>query len=172
MLILVAHSDRLTAFKVMTALQFDGHTVIGPARSSGEAIVLARTQRPALALVDVDLETHEAGGRLARRLSAELHVPVILTSEDEHRAREHADTALGFLRKPFDAAHLPPLVQYASAVLRGEQREEPSSPASFELFAQYRDAIARSLALPDPGAPRGTNFKHDACEVARGARPI
>ncbi|MBB6091269.1 DNA-binding NarL/FixJ family response regulator [Povalibacter uvarum] len=134
MIILIAQSSRLDAFRAAVELELDGHTVVGPTSSSGEAIVLARSRRPALALIDIDLETEGAGARLARQLQSELSVPVILATSDEKRARHHADCALGRLLQPFDETELPSVMHFASAVIRGEVRENPVTHA-FELYA-------------------------------------
>ena len=81
MLVLIVDSELFGALRLTATLEEAGHTVAGPARSSGEGIILARRQRPKAAYVAIDLETEYAGARLAQQLKAELEIPVILTSD-------------------------------------------------------------------------------------------
>jgi DNA-binding response OmpR family regulator len=133
MLTLIVEDDAVSAFALADELELSGHPVIGPARSSGEAIALARARRPKLALIDLNLESEGAGLRVAQKLSAELDVPVIFVTANVEIAREHANAALGVLGKPFDNAEVAAVVRYVEARLRGEEPTPPSCP-SFELF--------------------------------------
>jgi CheY-like chemotaxis protein len=81
MLVLIVDSELFGALRLTATLEEAGHTVAGPARSSGEGIILARRQQPKAAYVAIDLETEYAGARLAQQLKAELEIPVILTSD-------------------------------------------------------------------------------------------
>jgi two-component system, response regulator PdtaR len=87
MLVLVVDNESLGALRLTARLEDAGHTVVGPARSSGEGIILARRWPPKAAYVAVDLETEQAGADLAQKLKAEFDIPVFLTSD--HVRTEH-----------------------------------------------------------------------------------
>jgi two-component system, response regulator PdtaR len=133
MLTLVVEEDAISAFGLTEDLESAGHPVMGPARSSGEAIALVRARQPKVALIDPNLESEGAGLRVARKLSAEFDVTVIFVTVDVQAAREHADDALGVLVKPFDNAEVANILRYLEARQRGEAPAQPSF-SSFEFF--------------------------------------
>lgn len=133
MLTLVVEDDPVSAFALADELELAGHPVVGPARSSGEAIALARARPPKLALIDLNLESVGAGLRVAQQLAAEFDVSVIFVTANVETARAHADQALGVLAKPFDNAEVAAVVRYVEARRRGEKPTPPSCP-SFEPF--------------------------------------
>jgi DNA-binding response OmpR family regulator len=135
MLVLVVEDEPLCAFNLTSALEEAGHSVVGPARSSGEAIVLARSRRPSFALVDIDLESEGAGIRLARQLCAEFDLPVIFMTEHEAPARENAHYAIGMITKPFDSGTVAGILRYADERVRaGSSSSAGSCSPSFEPF--------------------------------------
>ena len=81
MLVLVVDNEALGGLRLTASLEDAGHTVVGPARSSGEGIMLARRLKPNAAFVAIDLETAQAGALLAQQLKREFDIPVILTSD-------------------------------------------------------------------------------------------
>ena len=135
MLVLVVEDEPLCAFNLTSELEEAGYRVVGPARSSGEAIVLARSRRPSFALVDIDLESEGAGIRLARQLCAEFDMRIIFMTEHEAPARENADYAIGMITKPFDAATVAGILRYAEKRVReGSSASARSCSPSFEPF--------------------------------------
>lgn len=133
MLTLVVEDDAISAFALADELELAGHPVVGPARSSGEAISLVRARRPTLALVDLNLESEGVGLRLARKLASEFEVPVIFVTGNPQAARENAADAFGVLVKPFGEAEVAEMLRYVAARLRGEQTSTPPG-SSFEPF--------------------------------------
>ena len=83
-------------------LQRQGMSVVGVASNSGDAIAIATSDRPDVALVDVDLGA-ESGLDVARALAkSDEPVPVILISayaEEDLRELLDGSPALGFLPK-------------------------------------------------------------------------
>jgi DNA-binding NarL/FixJ family response regulator len=83
-------------------LRRQGMSVVGVASSSGDALIIAASDRPDVALVDIDLGI-ESGLDVARALAtSDQPVPVILISAySEKDLRELLDEspALGFLPK-------------------------------------------------------------------------
>ena len=135
MRVLVVEDETLSAFSLTAVLEQDGHRVIGPARSSGEAIVLARSRPPSFALVDINLEYEGAGIRLAQQLCREFDLPVIFMTEHKSSARENAIYAIGMITKPFDCAAVPDILRYADErVRKGSLPCARACSFSFELF--------------------------------------
>jgi DNA-binding NarL/FixJ family response regulator len=83
-------------------LQRQGMSVVGVASNSADAIAIATSDRPDIALVDVDLGA-ESGLDVARALAiSDESVPVILISayaENDLRELLDGSPALGFLSK-------------------------------------------------------------------------
>jgi DNA-binding response OmpR family regulator len=105
--------------------------VLGPAHTSADALELARSQRPDVALIDIDLEIPEAGIGVARQLRAQYGTAIVFTTGRMEQARAHSDIAAAVLTKPFDPAELPSIVQSAAERRRASSRATPSRSASF-----------------------------------------
>lgn len=135
MLVLVVEDETLAAFSLESVLEDAGHGVVGPARSSGEAITLARDRHPQLALIDINLEAEGAGISLARQLHAEFGMPVIFTTGHTRLARENADCAIGMITKPFDPAEVPDILSYVDLLIRGGNPAQLPYLLSFEPFS-------------------------------------
>lgn len=132
MLVLIVEDEALAAFSLAAELEQAGHVVLGPARSSGEAMALARDRRPMLVLIDINLETEGAGVRLARQLHLEFDLPIIFTTGQTRVAR--ADGAIGLITKPYCPDEVPDILRYADALIRGLDPPSPPYLLSFELF--------------------------------------
>lgn len=83
-------------------LQLQGMSIVGVASNGGDAIAIATSDRPDVALVDVDLGA-ESGFDVARALAKSAEpVPVILISayaEEDLRELLDGSPAIGFLPK-------------------------------------------------------------------------
>ena len=135
MRVLVVEDDNLAARNLTAELEEAGYRVIGPACSSGEAIVLARSRCPSIALVDIDLESEGAGILLAQRLCTEFGVRVLFMTEHKTPARANASYAIGMIAKPFDFALVPEILRCVSERVRtGQMPSMRSCPLSFEPF--------------------------------------
>jgi AmiR/NasT family two-component response regulator len=78
MRVLVAQRRTLETRRFLDDLENAGVPVVGIARSSGEAWLLAQTTEPSVVIVSADLETPEAGARLAEKIDKEMGVPCLL----------------------------------------------------------------------------------------------
>ncbi|HEV2146470.1 MAG TPA: response regulator [Longimicrobiaceae bacterium] len=111
--VLVADDEHAITSLVADMLGYSGFEVVR-AHGGAEALVLARSERPDLVLLDVmmpDLDGRDACRAL--KMDLELRdVPVILfSSADEQDVHWRGAGADGFLQKPFSIRNLPDLVR-------------------------------------------------------------
>jgi two-component system, response regulator PdtaR len=118
--ILVVDDDRLVLATVSHGLAQAGYEVID-ADNGDDAILLARQQRPELALLDIRMEG-KTGFDVAEYLRDIAHVPFMFLSafaDAETRAKVDALGALAYLVKPLDVGQIVPTVDQVFARLRG-----------------------------------------------------
>jgi DNA-binding NarL/FixJ family response regulator len=123
--VLVVEDDFLVAMQMESALTEAGFEVAGLAASGEEAIELALTERPRLAVMDVRLAGDRDGIDTALQLFAEQGIRCIFATahHDEHARRRAAPAVpLGWLHKPYTMTSLVDLVRSALAELDGTGR--------------------------------------------------
>lgn len=130
--ILVVDDDRLVLATVSHGLAQAGYEVID-ADNGDDAILLARQQRPELALLDIRMEG-KTGFDVAEYLRDIAHVPFMFLSafaDAETRAKVDALGAMAYLVKPLDVGQIVPTVDHVFAKLRGGAVPGPApAPAS------------------------------------------
>jgi response regulator NasT len=100
--LLVAEDEHLVAAGIKSSLNELGYFVIGPAPDGEQAIELARTMRPDLALLDIKMPRRngiEAGEIIFRQFG----IPVIIISaysDPDYLAATNRLQAFGYLLKP------------------------------------------------------------------------
>ncbi len=117
MRILVAEDETIIRLDLKTTLEEAGFDVCAEARNGEEAIELARTERPDLAILDVKMPKLD-GIEAARRILAERPIPIVmLTAFDQEELVSRAVEAgvFGYLVKPFRQADLLPAIHAARA---------------------------------------------------------
>lgn len=130
--ILVAEDEGLVALEIETFLAGAGHDVVGTVAGRADALALARTERPDLALVDVRLANGDSGLDLAADLAA-LGVPVLLVTGNCPRELGRA-VALGCLHKPFDERQLLTAVALATRLARGGAAGPERLPTGLHFY--------------------------------------
>ena len=134
MRVLVVEDEALIGLGLEDELTKAGHIVAGPVPSSGAALLLVNTTRPALALIDLDLDEEQDPVRLARVLKKTFRVPSLFITCQPQRADAHADAAIGVLSKPFNLADIPAVLEVANEVLAGGTPPPPPLPSPLRLF--------------------------------------
>jgi chemotaxis response regulator CheB len=87
---MVVESDTLSALELSEALEIAGFNIVGPARSSGEAMLLAQVEAPDVVVMGLNLEASGAGRRLADKFERDFKMPAVLTSRtDDPQTRMH-----------------------------------------------------------------------------------
>ena len=121
---------------IAAILRLHQYDCIGVATTGSQALRLARSWRPQLALVDVvlgdDVLSEQAGLRAARWLERECGVPSLFVTSAAHRVRPQRD-GCGVLTKPFRAKTLALAVEAALTMLR-DRRVPSDLPAGLTLW--------------------------------------
>ena len=146
--ILVAEDETIIRLDLRALLEHAGFEVCAEARDGEEAVLLARSERPDLALLDVKMPKLD-GIDAARRILEERPIPIVMVTaygEQELVSRAVEAGVFGYLVKPFRETDLLPAI--ATARARHDElaavREEADSLS--EALAA-RKAIERAKGL-------------------------
>src|ERR1700704_4158579 len=148
MRILVAEDETIIRLDLRDLLERAGFEVCAEARDGEEAVALARSEQPDLAIMDVKMPRLD-GIEAARRILEENPIPIVMLTaygQEELVSRAVEAGVFGYLVKPFREQDLLPAI--ATARARHEElsavREEAESLA--EALAA-RKAIERAKGL-------------------------
>ena len=148
MRILVAEDETIIRLDLKALLERAGFQVCAEARDGVEAVELARTEKPDLAILDVKMPRLD-GIEAAKRILDERPIPIVMLTaygQEELVSRAVEAGVFGYLVKPFREQDLVPAI--ATARARHEElqalREEAESLA--EALAARR-AIERAKGL-------------------------
>jgi two-component system, response regulator PdtaR len=148
MRVLVAEDETIIRLDLKDLLERSGFEVCAEARDGEEAVELARSERPDVAIMDVKMPRLD-GIEAARRILDERPIPIVMLTaygQDELVQRAAEAGVFGYLVKPFREQDLLPAIHTARA--RHEEltalREEAESLA--EALAA-RKAIERAKGL-------------------------
>ena len=123
--VLIAEDEFLIAMDLEHVVQQLGYDICGIATTAPEAVRLAESARPDLALVDVRLARGTNGLDAVKDIRERLDVPSIVISGHIERSDAERAGARGWLRKPIAPDALAPLM---SAVLSAARGETPGQP--------------------------------------------
>jgi response regulator NasT len=148
MRVLVAEDETIIRLDLRDLLERSGFEVCAEAKDGEEAVALARSERPDLAIMDVKMPKLD-GIEAARRILDDRPIPIVMLTaygQDELVSRAVEAGVFGYLVKPFREQDLLPAIRAARA--RHEEllalREEVESLA--EALAA-RKAIERAKGL-------------------------
>src|ERR671925_1429208 len=148
MRILVAEDETIIRLDLRDLLERSGFEVCAEARDGEEAVALARSARPDVAIMDVKMPRLD-GIEAARQILNERPIPIVMVTaygERELVSRAVEAGVFGYLVKPFRESDLLPAIETARA--RHEElvavREEADSLA--EALAA-RKAIERAKGI-------------------------
>ncbi|MDX8434348.1 response regulator [Mesorhizobium abyssinicae] len=108
-LILIVEDDYLIALDIEAGLLAEGFSLAGLATSADQAISMAISTKPALALMDIRLLGKRDGVDAALELYRELGIRCIFTTahgDRDVRLRAEAAKPLGWVQKPYSIATL------------------------------------------------------------------
>jgi len=148
--VLIAEDETIIRLDLKQILERAGLEVCGEARDGGEAVELARTEEPDLAILDVKMPILD-GIDAARRILDERPIPIVMLTaygQDELVSRAVEAGVFGYLVKPFRETDLLPAI--ATARARHEElqalREEADSLAD-ALAARKTIERAKGLLM-------------------------
>ncbi|PWU18168.1 MAG: response regulator [Candidatus Rokuibacteriota bacterium] len=115
--ILIAEDETIIRLDLRELLERGGFDVCAEARDGAEAVALARSRRPDVAILDVKMPSLD-GIEAARRILEERPIPIVMLTaygQDELVSRAVEAGVFGYLVKPFREQDLLPAIQAARA---------------------------------------------------------
>jgi DNA-binding NarL/FixJ family response regulator len=132
MRILIVEDEPIITLSTQADLETAGHTVVGLAMTSDEAINLAASCRPDLVLMDIRLAEGN-GMEAAQEIHARWGIPSLFATSHVEYSAAMCPVALGCLRKPYDHRSLVRSIQIVEQVINGLEPTLPL-PRNLELY--------------------------------------
>ena len=161
MRVLLAEDETIIRLDLRELLERAGHEVVAEARDGEEAVELARTHEPDLAVLDVRMPRLD-GIEAARSILADRPIPIVMVTaygQDELVTRAVEAGVFGYLVKPFREQDLMPAI--AAARARHDElvavREEAESLAD-ALAARKAIERAKGLLMEKEGLSEEAAF--------------
>ena len=148
MRILVAEDETIIRLDLKDLLERAGFEVCAEARDGEEAVALARSERPDLALMDVKMPRLD-GIEAARRILDERPIPIVMLTaygQQELVARAAEAGVFGYLVKPFREQDLLPAIHTAQA-RHAELQTLRAEAESLQEALDARKVIERAKGL-------------------------
>lgn len=160
--ILIADDEHLIAAGLRTNLIELGYTVIGPAADGDEAIELARTERPDLALLDIRMPKKDgiAAGQI---ISKEFGIPVMMISafsDPDYVTESNRFQVYGYLLKPVTVDQLRVAIEVGwNHLLESNEQQSKVDRLTQRLenrkvIEQAKWLLVSKKGIPEPEAMR------------------
>lgn len=135
--ILIVEDEALLALELESELEAAGHTIVGQAMTSREAITLADRECPDFAFVDIHLLDGPSGIDVGRHLTKK-GISYVFVTGNLKRIPEDFAGALGAIEKPYTMNGLQNAVSFIEGLIRGERRDSipPSLVPAPRLHAE------------------------------------
>ena len=151
MRILVAEDETIIRLDLRTLLEGHGYEVCAEAKDGEEAVSLARSEAPDLAIMDVKMPRLD-GIEAARRILEERPIPIVMLTaygQEELVSRAVEAGVFGYLVKPFREQDLLPAIRAARARHEelAELREEAESLAEALAARKASQVSGRPLRV-------------------------
>src|SRR5437764_1743894 len=115
--VLIAEDETIIRLDLRQLLEQNGFVVCGEARDGLEAVDLARTAKPDVALFDIKMPKLD-GVEAARRVYAERPLPIVMLTayaDPELVVRAIGAGVFAYVAKPFEARDVLPAIHAAAA---------------------------------------------------------
>jgi two-component system, response regulator PdtaR len=158
--VLIAEDETIIRLDLRALLERAGLEVCAEARDGEEAVALARSERPDVAIMDVKMPKLD-GIEAARRILAETPLPIVMLTaygQQELVARAVEAGVFGYLVKPFREADLLPAIQTARAryaeleTLRGEADSLAEALAARKAIERAKGLLMEKEGLSEADA--------------------
>jgi response regulator NasT len=173
--ILIAEDETIIRLDLRSLLEANGFEVCGEARDGEEAVELARTLEPDVAIMDVKMPRLD-GIEAARRILAERTLPIVMVTafgQDELVARAVEAGVFGYLVKPFREQDLIPAIRTAQARHK-ELVEVKLQASSLAEALEARKTIerAKGILMVKEGLTEEQAFERLRTASQRSGRPM
>jgi response regulator NasT len=157
MRILIAEDETIIRLDLRQLLERAGYDVVAEAKDGEEAVALARTEEPELAILDVKMPKLD-GIEAARRILEERPVPIVILTaygQQELVARAVEAGVFGYLVKPFREQDLLPAIAAARArheelqALRAEAESLADALAARKVIEQAKGLLMEKEQLSE-----------------------
>jgi two-component system, response regulator PdtaR len=158
--ILIAEDETIIRLDLRELLEGAGFEICGEARDGEEAVALARSERPDLAVLDVKMPKLD-GIEAARRILDERPIPIVMVTaygERELVSRAVEAGVFGYLVKPFRETDLLPAIETARArhdelaALREEAESLAEALAARKAIERAKGLLMAKEGLTEPEA--------------------
>ena len=158
--ILIAEDQTIIRLDLRELLEGAGFDVVAEARDGEEAVELARSASPDLALLDVKMPKLD-GIDAARRILEERPIPIVMVTaygEQELVSRAVEAGVFGYLVKPFRESDLLPAIQTAQArhaelvAVRGEAESLAEALAARKAIERAKGLLMEREGLTEQDA--------------------
>jgi AmiR/NasT family two-component response regulator len=158
--VLIAEDETIIRLDLRGLLEGAGHEVCAEARDGAEAVELARSEQPDVALLDVKMPRLD-GIEAARQILEERPIPIVMLTaygQDELVSRAVEAGVFGYLVKPFREADLLPAIQTARArhdelvALREEAESLTEALAARKSIERAKGLLMEKEGLSEPDA--------------------
>lgn len=117
--ILIVEDEILIALELESLLQDAGHSVVGIAASSDEALAMGSDFQPDLAFVDIHLADGPTGVEVARSLARDHGIMVLFMTANAKRIPDDFVEAQGVIAKPYTERGVHQALDYVIASREG-----------------------------------------------------
>jgi len=158
--ILIAEDETIIRLDLRDLLERAGFEVCGEARDGEEAVALARSEQPDLAVLDVKMPKLD-GIEAARRILDERPIPIVILTaygQQELVARAVEAGVFGYLVKPFREQDLLPAIRTARArhaelqALRAEAESLAEALAARKVIERAKGLLMERESLSEQEA--------------------
>ncbi len=158
--ILIAEDETIIRLDLRDLLERSGFEVCAEAKDGEEAVELARSERPDLAILDVKMPRLD-GIEAARRMLEERPLPIVMLTaygQGELVARAVEAGVFGYLVKPFREQDLLPAIETARArheelsALRDEAESLAEALAARKAIERAKGLLMEKEGLSEPDA--------------------
>ena len=134
--VLIVEDEVLLAVELQFLVREAGCRDVGLAMSRDEAVALARTLAPDLALVDVHLQDGPTGVEAARHIAEDCGAVVLFMTANVRRLPDDFAGACGVIGKPYSEHAVRMALGYLESCLRDGQAPGPP-PLGLQLAPEY-----------------------------------
>lgn len=132
--VLIVEDEVLIALDMEAMIEDLGHDPVGIAPDSDDALRLAETQQPDVALVDLHLRDGLTGPQIGKLLS-ELGITVVFVTANPRLLGDGIPGTIGVVPKPTDDRAIGGAIAYAMSVRHGRPMPPPPALQPFSHHA-------------------------------------